>query len=160
MKNLLFVCAIVLPTISYGAVSQKQLQSYFEKNMEGSNVKTLKRDKIFHAYKLMADKFHFVIDAHPGPEKFKQIVIQCDQCTGSAFTDNQLASCNEHIKSFYSVFGKQTDRDFLGDLKRADKRKHIKLSPDSAFKIRLSSGDLKCDSQGPGTRIRIDFFTK
>jgi hypothetical protein len=140
-------------------VSKDRLQSFFTKSMEGNNLRTFQRDKVLTAQKQSSGVL-FVIEAYGGPDKFKQVALWCDQCSGVAFTKEQIQICDNNLQSFYSHVTQDSKRSFATDLRRAKLDKNIYLSGTAEYKVRLTSGRVKCDSHGPGTRLRIDLFSK
>lgn len=158
LKFFFFSIFLLSPT-AYSAVTKDQLLTFFNKNMNTNNLKTMEQDRLFSASKNQADVSH-TIEAYGGPEKFKQVAAWCDQCKGESFTGEQIQTCNANLMAIYSHLTQDSKRSFEEDLKgtHLDKQTFLKGSP--RFKLRLSSGRLKCDSQGSGRRLRIDFFSK
>jgi hypothetical protein len=121
----------------------------------------LRRDKNFSSSKSYPNHFLFVLEAYPGPEKFNQIAVWCDQCVSDTFNDEQINLCHDKVKNFFSGFGgSPKDRSFDADIRKAEFGKSKFLESDAKFKIRISAGYLKCDGKGHGKRIRFDFFVK
>jgi ribosomal protein S14 len=150
--------AVVLCTTASAAITKDQLASYASKIKAEHNLATLERDKSFAASKNETSGLRLLILGFPGPTAYSQVAANCDQCGSESFSSEQLRLCNETIRSLSAHLGGDPKRDFESDLKRAKAGRQLQLRPDPAFKLRLSSGWLKCDGQGPGSRLRIDFF--
>ena len=161
MLKLSIVFLLLSISSAYSTVTKQQLVSFADKYMQAHNLSTLKKDNIFSSYKRIDSSDSFTIEAYRGPENFKQVAIWCDQCSRViSFTDQKILACNDFIKKFYAHLGQDQNRNFEKDLRNSQMDKNIYIKPDEKFKLRLTSGRLKCDDQGPGTRIRIDFFSK
>jgi hypothetical protein len=139
--------------------SLPKMLSFTKAEKMQTNLKNLKRDKIFNAYKLGGKDLYLSLNAYPGPEKFNQLALSCDHCAVTETSLDQTLLCQSSFKSLYRQVVSKKNNDELSTLfkqARFEEGSRIPL-PQPGHELRLEMSDLKCDGAG-GKQMRIDVF--
>lgn len=135
------------------------LISFSKKEKLKTNLKNLKRDKIFYAYKSESEFLSLALNAYPGPERFNQVSLNCNLCNTKEVSLSQTLLCQGGFKSLYqSLVNSKDNEDLNTFFKQARSQQGIRIPlPEPGHLMRVDTGALKCDGLG-GRQIRVDIF--
>ncbi len=124
-----------------------------------TNIKSIQKDVSFNSYKTQSKNLTLNFKAYPGPERFNQLSLQCDQCQTSEISLDQTLLCQSSFKSLYKTVVSTKNYEELNTLfKQARFEERVKIDlPKPGHLLRVESGDLKCDGLS-GKQLRIDLF--
>jgi hypothetical protein len=139
--------------------SLKTLTDYADRNGYTDNRRTVKADRMYGATRSMSnDAPYTMVNAFAGPDSFKQLSLWCRECRMTKASDKLIQACRGELALLYKhVSGTDAPVNLLEQIKEI--QSETKTASDPNFKIKLSSGFLKCDGLG-GVQLRVDLFYK
>ena len=148
---------LILNTAFAKNISLNSLVNFSKLNNFKDNRKSVKKNKEYSAYK-GRDPW-ILIQAYKGSDNFKQVALLCDQCTSKTLSKEHVKDCVQNFNLLYEHLAGEKYPNNLEEILNTPSPKINDLINDkiTKFKLRLSSGALKCDGRG-GERLRIDFF--